>query len=29
MDIFSGELEGLAYLEIEFENQEETNNFET
>lgn len=29
IDIFSGELEGLAYLEIEFENQEEANNFET
>ena len=28
IDIFSGELEGLAYLEIEFENQEEANNFE-
>ncbi len=29
IDIFSGELEGLAYLEIEFENQEEANNFQT
>lgn len=29
IDIFSGELEGLAYLEIEFENQEEANNFKT
>lgn len=29
VDIFSGELEGLAYLEIEFENQEEANNFQT
>lgn len=29
MDIFSGELEGLVCLEIEFEKQEETNNFET
>ena len=29
IDIFSGELEGLAYLEIEFENQEEANKFET
>ena len=27
IDIFSGELDGLAYLEIEFENQEEANNF--
>jgi CYTH domain-containing protein len=29
IDIFSGELDGLAYLEIEFENQEEANNFQT
>lgn len=29
VDIFSGELDGLAYLEIEFENQEEANNFQT
>lgn len=29
IDIFSGELEGLAYLEIEFENQEEANTFVT
>lgn len=29
IDIFSGDLEGLAYLEIEFENQEEANNFES
>lgn len=29
IDIFSGELDGLAYLEIEFENQEEANNFKT
>jgi len=29
VDIFSGELEGLAYLEIEFENQEEADNFQT
>lgn len=29
IDIFSEELEGLAYLEIEFENQEEANKFET
>lgn len=29
VDIFSGELEGLAYLEIEFENQEESDNFQT
>ncbi len=29
IDLFSGELEGLAYLEIEFENQEEANKFET
>lgn len=29
IDIFSGELEGLAYLEIEFENNEEANKFET
>ena len=28
IDIFSGELEGLAYLEVEFENQEEANKFE-
>lgn len=28
IDIFSGELDGLAYLEIEFENQEEANKFE-
>ena len=27
IDIFSGELEGLAYLEIEFENEEQANNF--
>ncbi len=27
IDIFSGELEGLAYLEIEFENEEEANDF--
>lgn len=29
IDIFSGELEGLAYLEIEFENKEEANTFVT
>lgn len=29
IDIFSGDLDGLAYLEIEFENQEEANNFQT
>ena len=29
VDIFSGELKGLAYLEIEFENQEEADNFQT
>lgn len=29
IDIFSGELDGLAYLEIEFENQEEANAFTT
>ena len=29
IDIFSGELEGLAYLEIEFENQDEVDKFET
>lgn len=29
VDIFSGELDGLAYLEIEFENQEDANNFQT
>lgn len=29
IDIFTGKLEGLAYLEIEFENQKEANNFET
>lgn len=29
VDIFSGELDGLAYLEIEFENQEEADNFQT
>ena len=29
IDIFSGELKGLAYLEIEFENQEKANKFET
>lgn len=29
IDIFSGELEGLAYLEIEFENKEQANSFET
>lgn len=29
IDIFSGELEGLAYLEIEFENQEEANAYQT
>lgn len=29
VDIFSGELDGLAYLEIEFKNQEEANNFQT
>lgn len=28
-DIFSGDLEGLAYLEIEFENEEQANSFET
>lgn len=28
IDIFSGELDGLAYLEIEFENQEEASKFE-
>jgi len=27
IDIFSGDLEGLAYLEIEFENEEQANNF--
>lgn len=27
IDIFSGVLEGLAYLEIEFENEEQANNF--
>lgn len=29
IDIFKGELGGLAYLEIEFENQEVANNFQT
>lgn len=29
IDIFSGNLEGLAYLEIEFENSEKANNFKT
>ncbi|MBO5478043.1 MAG: adenylate cyclase [Clostridia bacterium] len=29
IDIFSNDLEGLAYLEIEFENEEQANNFET
>ena len=29
IDIFSGELEGLAYLEIEFENQDEVDKIET
>lgn len=29
VDIFSGKLDGLAYLEIEFENQEEANDFQT
>lgn len=29
IDIFSGELEGLAYLEIEFESEEEANNFKS
>ena len=29
VDIISGELKGLAYLEIEFENQEEADNFQT
>jgi CYTH domain-containing protein len=29
IDIFSGDLEGLAYLEIEFENHEIANNYET
>jgi len=29
IDIFSGDLDGLAYLEIEFENEEEANTFET
>lgn len=29
IDIFSGDLEGLAYMEIEFENQEEANAFQT
>lgn len=29
IDIFSGNLDGLAYLEIEFENQEEANNFQS
>ena len=29
IDIFDEQLEGLAYLEIEFENQEEALNFET
>lgn len=29
IDIFSGDLAGLAYLEVEFENQEEANDFET
>ena len=29
IDVFSGDLEGLAYLEIEFENQEEANKFQT
>lgn len=28
IDIFSGDLSGLAYLEVEFKNQEEANNFE-
>ena len=29
VDIFEGELEGLAYLEIEFESEELANSFET
>lgn len=29
IDIFSGELKGLAYMEIEFNNKEEANNFQT
>lgn len=29
VDIFSGELEGLAYLEIEFENQKQSKDFQT
>ena len=29
IDIFKGDLEGLAYLEIEFANMEEANSFET
>jgi CYTH domain-containing protein len=29
IDIFSGDLDGLAYLEIEFENHEIANNYET
>ena len=29
IDIFSGELKGLAYMEIEFVNKEEANNFKT
>ena len=29
IDIFSGDLAGLAYLEVEFENQEDANKFET
>ena len=28
IDIFHGELDGLAYMEIEFKNEEESNNFE-
>ena len=29
IDIFDGDLKGLAYLEVEFENQEDVENFET
>lgn len=29
IDIFYGDLEGLAYLEVEFPNEEEANNFKT
>ena len=29
IDIFSGELEGLAYMEIEFANEDEANKFKT